>query len=137
METAVAGRGLGGVVTFTGYRSDVDRLLGALDVVVLPSLYEGMPLVVLEALAMGKAVVATAVDGTTEVIKNGETGLLVPPADAGSLGRAIGSFLEDPALALRCGEAGSGDVRQRFTLDQMVRRTMAVYCEALGSPSIP
>src|SRR5204862_7796339 len=88
-------------VIFTGFRSDVPRILDAIDVVALPSLYEGMPLTVIEAAAAGRPVVATAVDGTPEVVQDGRTGYLVPPADPPALARALCALLTDVDAASR------------------------------------
>src|SRR5919109_211517 len=95
--------GIAGSVLFAGFRSDVPRVLDALDVLALPSLYEGMPLTAIEASAMAKPVVATAVDGTPEVVREGRTGRLVPPRDVVALSRALRSVLRDPAPARRMG----------------------------------
>lgn len=120
-------------VRFTGFRTDVPRLLGALDVVVLPSLYEGMPLTAIEAGAMARPVVATAVDGTPEVVRDGETGLLVPPADAPALARAIATMLRDPDTASRMGRAARARALARFDLARQVEATAAVYREAVAA----
>ncbi|MGH7393721.1 MAG: glycosyltransferase, partial [Candidatus Rokuibacteriota bacterium] len=96
LEAQARRAGVAPSVVFTGFRADVPRLLDALDVLVLPSLYEGMPLTAIEAAAMARPVVATAVDGTPEVVHDGETGFLVPPADAPALARAVGAVLRDP-----------------------------------------
>ena len=77
-----------------------------MDLFVLPSLYEGMPLSILEAMGAGLPVIATAVDGTPEVVEDGETGLLVPPADPAALARAVVRLLDDRALAVRLGQNG-------------------------------
>lgn len=116
-------------VVFAGYRPDVGAVLGALDVVVLPSWIEGLPLVALEAMAHGKPVVATPVGGTPEAVVDGETGLLVPPRDPGGLAAAIESLLADPDRARRLGEAGYRRVRERFSHEAMVARVLEVYDE--------
>ena len=84
---------------FLGHRDDVPRLLAAADLLVLPSLYEGLPNVVLEAMRFQKPVVATAAPGTTEVVVDGETGLLVPVGKPVALAQAIRTVLDDPDLA--------------------------------------
>src|SRR4029077_1011946 len=98
--------GLDDKVRFLGHRDDVPRLLAASDLLVLPSLYEGLPNVVLEAMRFRKPVVATAAPGTTEVVVDGETGLLVPVKTPTALAKAIRAVLRDPSLARRLGEAG-------------------------------
>jgi glycosyltransferase involved in cell wall biosynthesis len=119
-------------VLFAGFRADVPRVLDALDVLVLPSLYEGMPLTAIEASAMGRPVVATAVDGTPEVIREARTGRLVPPADPPALSRAIRSMLRDPLGAQRMGRAGRDFVLDRFDLDRQVANTARVYRDVAG-----
>jgi glycosyltransferase involved in cell wall biosynthesis len=114
-------------VIFTGFRADVPRLLDAVDVVALPSLSEGMPLTAIEASAMARPVVATAVDGTPEVIRDGRTGRLVPPADPAALARALLALLRDPESARRMGRAGRDYVLDRFDLDRHVEATARVY----------
>jgi glycosyltransferase involved in cell wall biosynthesis len=124
--------GIAGSVLFAGFRSDVPRVLDALDVLALPSLYEGMPLTAIEASAMAKPVVATAVDGTPEVVREGRTGRLVPPRDVVALSRALRSVLRDPAAAQRMGSAGRDLVFNRFDLTRQVDATARVYRETAG-----
>ena len=87
---------------------------------VLPSFYEGLPLVAIKALAMEKPVVATAVDGTPEVVLEGKTGLTVPPGDPAALGKAIGRLLADSALRRILGKAGRRYVLDNFTEERQV-----------------
>jgi glycosyltransferase involved in cell wall biosynthesis len=121
-----------GSVIFAGFRADIPRVLDAIDVLVLPSLYEGMPLTAIEASAMGRPVVATAVDGTPEVIREARTGRLVAPADPLALSRAIRGVLRDPLGAQRMGRAGRDFVLDRFDLDRQVANTARVYREVAG-----
>ena len=125
--------GIASSVLFAGFRSDMPRVLDALDVLALPSLYEGMPLTAIEASAMAKPVVATAVDGTPEVIREGRTGRLVPPRDPAALSRALRSLLRDPAAAQRMGAAGRDFVLDRFDLVRQVEATARVYRETAGT----
>jgi glycosyltransferase involved in cell wall biosynthesis len=118
---------LGGRVRFLGHRDDVPRLLAAADLLVLPSRYEGLPNVVLEAMQFGKPVVATAAPGTTEVVVDGETGLLVPVGRPPALAQAIRTVIDDPELARRLGEAGRARIEATFRADQMVDRFAALY----------
>jgi glycosyltransferase involved in cell wall biosynthesis len=120
-------RRLGGRVVFAGYRDDVPALLTGCDVFCLPSRLEGMPLVVLEAMAQGKPVVATAVGGTPELVVHGETGLLVPPDDVDALADALGQVLSDPERARRMGEAGRARVERHFSLAATTQRVLALY----------
>jgi glycosyltransferase involved in cell wall biosynthesis len=110
-----------------GFRDDVHALLEELDVVALPSWTEGLPLVLLEAMAAGRPVVATPVGGTPEVVSDGETGLLVPPRDPEALAAALRRVLEDRGLAERLAAAGRRRVDERFTLDAMSRRMLELY----------
>jgi glycosyltransferase involved in cell wall biosynthesis len=124
--------GIAHQVRFLGYREDVPELLAAADLVVLPSLYEGLPLVAIETLAAGKPIVATAVDGTPEVVIEGKTGLLVAPADSRALAAGIDRMLSDPAMAQRMGAAGRSHVQENFTLRKQIQETIAVYRELTG-----
>lgn len=121
--------GVGDRVVFAGFRDDVGSLLEELDVLVLPSWTEGLPLIVLEAMTHGRPVVATPVGGTPEVVADGETGLLVPPRDPAGLAEAIGRLLAEPELRARMGEAGRSRVAERFSADEMTRRVLEVYDE--------
>ena len=132
LEARALAPALRGSVVFTGFRPDVPRVLGALDLLVLPSLYEGMPLTAIEASAMSLPVVATAVDGTPEVVRDGETGRLVPPADPPALARALRALLADPARARALGRAGRAHVLARFDLDAQVEATARVYRGVAG-----
>jgi glycosyltransferase involved in cell wall biosynthesis len=132
LERRVNELGIAPSVVFAGFRADVPRLLDALDVLALPSLYEGMPLTAIEASAMAKPVVATAVDGTPEVIREGRTGRLVPPRDPAALSRALRALLRDPASAQRLGRAGRDFVLNRFDLPRQVEATARVYRETAG-----
>lgn len=133
LEQQVAALGLTDRVIFTGFRSDVPRLLSASDVVVLPSLWEGLPICLLEAMAAGRPVIASAVDGSVEVVVPGQTGLLVPPEHPEALASAIAFLLEHPQARERFGASGRERVRLRFSLSEMLRATGAIYLE-LASP---
>ena len=125
--------GIAASVIFAGFRRNVSRVLDALDVVALPSLYEGMPLTAIEASAMAKPVVATAVDGTPEVIRDGRTGRLVPPREPAALSRALRMLLRDPVGARQMGDAGRDFVLARFDLARQVEATARVYRETVGA----
>jgi glycosyltransferase involved in cell wall biosynthesis len=113
----------------------VPRLLASCDLFVLPSLYEGLPLSLLEAMAAGRPVVATDVAGSNEVVRHAESGLLVPPADPVALADAIRRILADPAQAERLARAGQGRVQREFSVERTVRGVDAVYEQVLASPS--
>jgi glycosyltransferase involved in cell wall biosynthesis len=121
--------GLGGVVHFLGPRPDVPDLLNAMDIFVLPSSSEGLSLALLEAMAAGLPVIATAVGGTPEVVTDGENGLLIPPRDAGSLAAALERLLTDPAGAQRLGATARAHVREHYSLDRLGREINEIYGE--------
>ena len=116
-------------VVFAGYRDDAARVVAAADVFALPSWTEGLPLVVLEAMALGRAVVATTVGGTPELVTEGETGLLVPPRDVEALTAALKRVLDDEGLRRRLGDAGRRRVTERFSAEAMTRDVLALYDE--------
>lgn len=114
-----------------GARVDVANILRCLDVFVLPSLSEGISNVILEAMASGLPVVATRVGGNPELVQEGNTGCLVPPADPEALAAAIRSYIESPQLLRQHGRAGRMRVEREFGMDRMVERYMAVYDDLL------
>jgi glycosyltransferase involved in cell wall biosynthesis len=133
LETAVRDAGLAESVDFLGPRSDVPALLRRMDVVVLPSLWEGLPNAMIEAMAAARCTVATAVDGTPEVVLGGETGLLVPPRDPQAIEKAMARLLDDEPLRRRMGAAGRLRVEKRFRMERMVEETESVYRELIAS----
>jgi glycosyltransferase involved in cell wall biosynthesis len=114
-------------VRFLGYRKDVALILAASDVFALPSLWEGMSNAVLEAMAAGKPVVATAVDGAVDQVLPGESGLLVPPGDADALAQALLDLARDPRKAQEMGIKGRERVRREFSLDRMTDAYIELY----------
>ncbi len=118
---------LKGLAHFLGHRDDVPTLLEAADLLVLPSLYEGLPNVILEAMRFRKPVVATAAPGTTEVVVDGVTGRLVPLGDPPAMAQAMREILEDPNLASRLGLAGRARVESLFSAQVMIDRFAALY----------
>lgn len=137
LETLAEELGVAGRICWAGYRPDVYSLLPAFDVFVQPSRFEGLPTTVMEAMAAGLPVVATAVGGTPEVVEDGKTGLLVPPADPIALAQAITRLLEDTDLRSALGRAGYERVVKLFSVEQMVRQTEALYEELLREKRIP
>jgi len=119
--------GIATYVKFLGYREDIKDLLSVFDVIVLPSLMEGVSLTILEAMAAGKPVIVTNVGGNPEVVVDGETGLLVPSRDPQKMADAIMRILSDPSLARRMGEAGRKRVEEKFSLEKMVNEYEKVY----------
>jgi glycosyltransferase involved in cell wall biosynthesis len=114
-------------VMFAGFRQDIPAWLGHCNLFVLPSLYEGMPLSLLEAMAAGKPVIASAIQGNNEAVTHAETGWLVPPGDVDSLAKAIRLLLADHALAQRLALAGQARARKEFSSEAMVRQVEQVY----------
>jgi glycosyltransferase involved in cell wall biosynthesis len=128
----VAGLGLESRVRFLGIRADVADILRASDVFVLSSRWEGNPMSVMEAMASGLPVVSTAVGGVPELVRDGETGLLVPSEDAGALARAIQALVDDPARRQAMGAAARQHAVASFDIRHTVRGYEQLY-EALLS----
>jgi glycosyltransferase involved in cell wall biosynthesis len=127
LERHACDAGVAQAVHFGGYRGDARRLLPGLDVYVNSSITEGISLTILEAMAAGLPVVATAVGGTPEVVSNG-TGLLVPARSAGALAAALGTLARHPEGRQALGAAGRARLQREFTLDRMVDHYRRVYC---------
>lgn len=121
-------------VLLTGFRPDVLSLLKAFDIFVMSSIAEGLGTSLLDAMACGKPIVATRAGGIPEVVVDGETGVLVPPRDAGAMARAILGLLGDAGIRRRMGEAGLARLRACFTADVMVQKTLRVYEDLLRGP---
>lgn len=122
---------LGPACVFAGIRRDVPALLAASDVFVMCSLWEGLGLVFLESMATGIPILATRVSAVPEVVLDGETGVLVPPADAGALADGFVRLADDPALRARLAAAGRTRVAAVFGLDRMIDETLRVYAEVV------
>ena len=131
LEAQAAELGLQDRVVFTGRRDDVPAVTSALDVAVLPSYREAQGLSILEAMALSRPVVASAVGGIPEMIEDGRTGLLVPPHDAPALAAAITRLLTDHPLADTLGRAGHDLAYDQFCVEQMVRSVETIYDEAV------
>ncbi len=132
LEKEASQLGLAKRVTFAGFQSDIPGILKSSDIFVLPSRWEGLPYVVIEAMMAGLPVVATAVGGVPELVEHGRTGYLVPPGDTEALARALHDLLQDEALRRQMGEAGRERALRQFTEDRMLSRTEALYREVLG-----
>jgi glycosyltransferase involved in cell wall biosynthesis len=110
----IAAAGLAGQVRVLPWQTDTPRMLESFDVFALGSLWEGLPITLLEAMACGAASVASAVDGTAEVIEDGVSGFLVPPGDPQAMAAALGKLVGDPALRARIAQAGRERVAAKF-----------------------
>jgi glycosyltransferase involved in cell wall biosynthesis len=119
-------------VTFVPNLPDFAASLAAMDIFCLPSLRQGLGTIMLEAMAMGKPVIASGVGGVYSVVRNNETGLVVSPSDSGELSRRILELLGDPVWARAIGEAGRRTVHEQFGIEQMVRQTVNLYHEVLS-----
>ncbi len=123
----VQARGLNGHVIFTGYRTDIPRLLAGLDVFVLATHFEGFGLAVIEAMAQGCPTISTAVGGVTEIVEDGVNGLLHRHADDADLAAKLLLVLQDGGLARRLGQAGLESVQTRFRSATLAKQVRAVY----------
>jgi glycosyltransferase involved in cell wall biosynthesis len=121
-------------VLFLGHRNDSYDVLAMMDVLVLPSLSEGIPMVLLEALALKRPVVASRVGGIPEVVEDCATGRLVEPGREGELAEACIALMDDPDLAERLGLAGRHRVRERFSVRSMAEKVADVYRSLLETP---
>lgn len=127
LQSEVDASGLHRAVTFLGYQPDVPRWLASADLTILPSLFEGLPMIAIESLASECPIVATAVDGTPEVVLDGITGLLVPPANPDRLAHAVMKILAHPNLARWMAQNGRDLILQNFTVETMVGRNQELY----------
>lgn len=117
-------------IFFTGFRDDIPRILAALDVLVISSHWEGLPVILLEGMAASKPVVATAVGGIPSVVTK-ESGFIVPPSDPSALALCCVELAGSTELRTRMGKAGCERVRKNYSLDVMVDRTVNLYMELL------
>jgi glycosyltransferase involved in cell wall biosynthesis len=125
-------KGVAGICRFLGFRHDLKDIFHAMDLLVLPSLTEGLPCVILEAFACGRPVVATAVGGVPEVVRDGANGILVPPRRPDLLAEAILRCLRNPEESRRMGLRGREIVTEEFNVEKQNRRLEAIYDEVLA-----
>ena len=130
LDREVTRHGLGGSVRFLGARFDVPALLPCLDVFVLSSVHEGLPLALLEAMACAKPVVVTDVGGVAALVDGGRTGVVVAPGDVDGLAKAVVGLLRDPVLAAQLGRAARMLAEQRYDL----RATIDAYLDLCRGP---
>jgi len=131
LEAEAGDLGIANQITFLGLRDDIPEVLRNIDVFVLPSLSEGLPLSVLEAMAAGKPVIATDVGGVSEVLQDQITGFMVPAKDPKALAARILQLMADRTIAERFGRAGREKIEQEFSLETMTKRYEALYDQAL------
>ncbi|HAM34757.1 MAG TPA: hypothetical protein DEB40_12395 [Elusimicrobia bacterium] len=124
-------------VWLLGERDDLFSWLSAFDIFVLPSLWEGLPNALLEAMAAGLPSVASAVDGVLEIARAGQECLLVPPGDRAALSQAVAGLIADPGLRRRLTDAARARINERFDIAGMISRYEAVYREIIGGPPSP
>lgn len=123
--------GLNNDVIFTGFRTDIPGITAIFDIAVLVSFFEGLGRVLLEAMVLGKPVIATSVGGIVDVIDDGKTGILVLPDDSGALAQAMIRLLGDEDLRVRMGRAGKAKIDAKFSVETMVSQIQGVYEELI------
>jgi glycosyltransferase involved in cell wall biosynthesis len=129
-------RGIGDRVCFAGFRSDVAQLLQVLDVIVFSSLYEGLSIALLEAMAAARCIVGTMAAGIADAVGDDREAVLVPVADAQQLAGAIGRALSSDELRHRLGRAAQRRFREEFTAERMVAKYERLYREALAEAAV-
>ena len=132
-EAEVAGWTQSGIIRYLGHVADMPRLLGEIDLAVLPSYREGVPRSLLEAAACGLPIVTTDAPGCREVVRHGINGLLVPPRDSRALAAAIQFMHERPVERRRMGQEGRASVVGKFGQDSVFEKTFAVYRDLLSA----
>ena len=136
-EAVLAGAGVRDLAWLPGERADVPAVMRGLHAFALPSLAEGISNTILEAMASGLPVLATAVGGNADLVEEGVTGWLVPPGDVGAMAQALVRLANDPAQAAAMGHAARAAVEARFSLEAMVMAYQRVYTEGLAAAGIP
>jgi glycosyltransferase involved in cell wall biosynthesis len=137
LEERVKALNLADEVRFCGFVSDAPDFLSQIDIFILPSLYEGLGVAVLEAMAAGKPVIASRVGGLPELVADGETGLLVAPKNVEGLAEAIARLADDESLARAMGKKGAALARANFSLERMAVQNEAYYYELIDGAGKP
>ena len=127
LERAIRARRLGGAMFLAGFIPEASRCLKGLDVFVLPSLKEGLPYALMEAMAAGVPAVASRVGGVPDLVADGQTGFIVPPGDAAALASAVAKLLREPGRAAAMGRSGRERMAKHFPLSAMLSKTIAAY----------
>ena len=128
--------GLGDTVVFTGSRTDVPRLVAALDLFVMPSLWEGLPIALLEAMASGRAVLCSSVGSIPGVVHHGESGWLVAPGNAQALRDGLLALVSDPGLRARLGARAREQVIARFDVEKTAFAYNRLHAHAAGLDAV-
>jgi len=131
LERRVDELGIGDQILLPGVANDLPELMLGADLFVLPSLWEGLPLALLEAMACGLPVVATQIAGVADVVEDGVSGLLVPPGYAAALAQAMADLLADPTRRAAFGAAGLEIVRRNYSFERVDRELGALYARLL------
>lgn len=118
-------------IKILGFRNDIPNLMRTIDLLVLPSWWEGFGIVLIEAMAAGKPTITTAVSSMPEIVTHEKTGLIVPPHDRQALATALEKIITNPQLARQMGESGQRDVLDRFTLEKMVDKYEALFYQLI------
>jgi glycosyltransferase involved in cell wall biosynthesis len=137
LQKYVAQEGLEDRINFLGYRRDIPEFISALDLYVLPSLWEGLPLALLEALAIGKPIIATRVGGNPEIVEDGVNGYIVPAGDSVALSRRIRDVRRDPNFGMKAREANLTKFAQQFSLESMVRAHEDLFLDLMTKHAHP
>ncbi|MFH1985702.1 MAG: glycosyltransferase family 4 protein [Pseudomonadota bacterium] len=127
LERLAMSLGISNRLIFTGHRSDIRDILAAMEIVVIPSLLEGFPMITLEAMAMEKPIVTTQIGGIQEQITNFKEGLLVPPENPLSIAQAVKRLVDDPKYAQTIGKNARSKVVRDFSVKKMISETIKVY----------
>jgi glycosyltransferase involved in cell wall biosynthesis len=136
LRAQAAALGLDQVVHFAGFVEDIDSYTAGCDIAVLASLWEGMPNAVMEAMALGRPVVATSVNGVAELMVDGETGIVVPPRDAEALAEAIDRLLDNRELAAKMGSSAKRRIEERFTYARMIDQLEEHFRDCLAGKGV-
>ncbi len=137
LESQVSSLGIGAKVRFLGWRFDLERIYADLDIVILSSLNEGTPFSLIEAMAAGKAVVATSVGGVPDVVADGKAGLLVPPKNPSVMAEAILKLINDASLRNRLGQQAKSNVYPRYDVSRLARDMWSYYLGLAGVSRAP
>lgn len=128
--------GLGHRLILAGFRKDIPSALAAMDIFAFPSHAEAFGLVLIEAMAAGLPVISSRCDGVLDIVKDGETGILVEPKSAAQLAKAVRTLLLDASLRHRLSRAGRQDVERRFSIERMVNEVENIYAQCVSADRI-